>query len=154
MSPAGCEHGAVIGAVFLLVADHVKRHQLGMVFGAETGFYIERSPDTVRAPDIAYVRRERIPAGGPPVGFWPGAPDLAVDVVSPGDTVREIDEKVSDWLTAGCQAVWVVNPRWKTVAAYRAGGEIKTLTADQTLDGGSVLPGFQRRVSEFFAIGV
>jgi len=154
MSPAGSEHGAVIGAVFLLVADHVKRHQLGMVFGAETGFYIERSPDTVRAPDIAYVRRERIPAGGPPVGFWPGAPDLAVEVVSPEDTVREIDEKVSDWLTAGCQAVWVVNPRWKTVTAYRAGGEIKTLTADQTLDGGSVLPGFQRRVAEFFAIGV
>jgi Uma2 family endonuclease len=153
MSPAGSERGAVIGALFLLVAEHVKRHRLGMVFGAETGFLIEQDPDTVRAPDIAYVRRERIPAGGPPVGYWPGSPDLAVEVVSPSDIIREIDAKVADWLSAGCQAVWVVYPRSKTVTVYIAGGEIRMLAAEQILDGGSVLPGFTCPVSEIFAIG-
>jgi Uma2 family endonuclease len=153
MSPAGGEHGAVIGALFLLIADFVKRHGLGVVFGAETGFLIERNPDTVRAPDIAFVNRQRIPQDGIPRSYVPCAPDLAVEVVSPGDTVREVDAKVSDWLTAGCHAVWVVNPHWKTVTIYLVGGEIKTLTADQTLDGGSMLPGCQCPVSEIFAIG-
>lgn len=96
MSPAGGEHGAIIEALFLLVAEHVKRHRVGIVFGAETGFLIERNPDTVRAPDIAYIRRERIPAENPPIGFWPGAPDLAVKIVSPDDTIRKIDGKVAD----------------------------------------------------------
>jgi Uma2 family endonuclease len=151
VSPAGSQHGVVIATLFLLIADFVKREQLGLMFGAESGFLIHREPDTVRAPDIAFVRRERVPRDGPPQGFWSGAPDLAVEVVSPGDTVREIDEKVADWLQAGSQAVWVVSPRWKTVTVYRAGGAIDTLTANQTLDGGTILPDFHCTVAEIFA---
>ncbi len=115
MSPAGGEHGAVIGTLFLLLGNFVRQNGLGVVFGAETGFLIERAPDTVRAPDIAFVSRKRIPPDGIPRSYVPGAPDLAVEVVSPGDTVREVDDKVADWLNAGSEAVWVVNPRWKTV---------------------------------------
>jgi Uma2 family endonuclease len=106
----------------------------------------------VRAPDIAFVTRQRIPSDGIPRGYFPIAPDLAVEIVSPGDTVREVDDKVADWLAAGCCAVWVVNPRWKTVTIYLTGGKITMLTAEQTLDGGSVLPDFQCPVSEIFAI--
>jgi len=151
-SPAGSEHGAVIGALFLVVAEFVKRQQLGLVFGAETGFLIQRDPDTVRAPDIAFVRKARIPGSGIPVGFWPGAPDLAIEVVSPGDTVREVDEKVADWLVAGSLAVWVVNPRWKTVTVYAAGGTIETLTPAESLDGGTILPGLRCAVAEIFPV--
>ena len=152
MSPAGSEHGVVVGMLFLLVANFVKRLDLGLVFGAETGFLIHHDPDTVRAPDIAFVRHERVPAGGIPQGFWPNAPDLAVEVVSPGDTVREVDEKVTDWLEAGSLAVWVVNPRRKTVTVYLGAGEIEALGANQTLDGGKTLPGFRCTVSEVFPV--
>lgn len=150
ISPAGSQHGVVIGTLFLLIAEFVKRQKLGLMFGAESGFLIHRDPDTVRAPDIAFVRQDRVPSGGPPQSFWPGAPDLAVEVVSPGDTVREIDEKVTDWLQAGTQAVWVVSPRWKTVTVYLASGGIETLTAGETLEGGSILPGFRCSVAEIF----
>lgn len=150
MSPAGSEQGAVTFQLSTLIGNHVAKTRAGRAFGAETGFLIQRDPDTVRAPDIAFVRRERLPASGLPQGFWPGAPDLAVEVVSPGDTVREIDEKVSDWLAAGCLAVWVVSPRWKTVTVHSAGGAIGMLAADSFLEGDDVLPGFRCPVAEIF----
>jgi Uma2 family endonuclease len=92
MSPAGSEHGAVTLRLSTLLDQFVTDRGLGLAFGAETGFLIHRDPDTVRAPDLAFVGQERIPPESPPQGFWPGAPDLAVEVVSPGDVVREIDE--------------------------------------------------------------
>jgi Uma2 family endonuclease len=150
MSPAGSEHGVVIGTLFLLIAQFVKEKQLGLMFGAESGFLLHRDPDTVLAPDIAFVRRDRVPAGGPPKNFWPGAPDLAIEVTSPGDTPRELDEKVSDWLQAGCHAVWIVDPRGKTVTTYRSGGATKEFKAAENLDGGAILPGFRCSVAEVF----
>jgi Uma2 family endonuclease len=96
------------------------------------------------------VRQDRVPPGGPPRNFWPGAPDLAIEVASPGDTPREIDEKVANRLQAGCQAVWVVDPRRKTVTAHRSGRAIETFQAADTLDGGTVLPGFRCSVAELF----
>ena len=90
MTPAGFRHGAVIMNVAAPLGHHVKTHQLGVVCGAETGFVLARRPDTVLAPDVAFVRRERIAASGQPVTFWEGAPDLAVEVTSPGDTRPEM----------------------------------------------------------------
>ncbi len=153
MSPAGGEHGAIAGTLATIIGEFVRRHRLGVVFGAETGFLTERNPDTVRAPDVAFVRRERIPLEGLPTGYWPGAPDLAVEVLSPGDSVREIDEKTAEWLRAGAQAVWVVSPRWKTVTVYAADGSISTVAADVTLDGGALLPGFSCPVGDLFDCG-
>ena len=98
MSPSGSEHGVVTIQLSALIAQFVAATGAGLPFGAETGFLIERNPDTVRAPDFAFIRRERIPPGGLPKGYWPGAPDLAVEVVSPNDTAREVDDKGS---TAG-----------------------------------------------------
>lgn len=150
MPPAGSEHGAVIMNIGTPLDQFVKANGLGVVFGAETGFKIASEPDTVRAPDLAFVRRERIPEEGIPRGFWPGAPDLAVEVVSPGDTYTEVEEKVHDWLNAGTRMVLVLNPRTRTVAVYTSHTDVVRLTESDTLDGGEVLPGFTCRVAELF----
>ena len=106
MPLCGGEHGVIVVHLMLSLVSHVKTSRLGTIFAA-TGFKIASNPDTVRAPDIAFVSREHIPATGIPRGFWPGAPDLAIEVVSPGDTVYEVDEKVEEWLAAGARAVWI-----------------------------------------------
>jgi Uma2 family endonuclease len=150
MPPAGGEHGAVIMHLGGPLYQFVKGHDLGVVFGAETGFKIASDPDTVRAPDLAFVRRERIPEGGIPKEFWPGAPDLAVEVVSPGDTYTEVEEKVNDWLGAGTRLVLVLNPRTRTVTVHTSLTDVMRLTESDVLDGGEVLPGFTCRVAELF----
>lgn len=151
MPPAGSEHGAVAVNITILIAQFVKAHGLGVVFGAKTGFKIASEPDTVRAPDLAFIRRERIPAEGIPRGYWPGAPDLAVEVISPGDTYTEVEEKVSDWLSADTRMVLVLNPRTRTVTVYTSQTHIMRLTEADTLTGGEVLPGFSCQVADLFA---
>lgn len=150
MTPAGAGHGAVVVNLTGPLSQHVRARNMGVVFGAETGFIIGRNPDTVRAPDIAFVRRERIPESGLPQGYWPGAPDLAVEVVSPGDTIYEVDEKVEAWLRAGALAVWVVNPKRRTVTVSRADGTTTLLSAGDELTGEDTVPGFRCRVSDIF----
>lgn len=150
MSPSGSEHGAIIVNVTVLLGQHVKSNDLGVCFGAETGFKIGSDPDTVRAPDAAFIRRERIPGSGIPKKFWPGAPDLAVEVLSPGDTRAEVDEKVEDWLQAGARAVWVINPKRRSVSVYRPTADVTRLAEGDELDGGEVVPGFRCKVSEIF----
>lgn len=150
MAPAGFEHGVVIAKLTWRFAQHVETNNLGVVRGAETGFKIATNPDTVRAPDIAFVRRERIPENGITKKFWPGAPDLAVEVVSPGDTIEEVDEKVEDWLKAGALAVWIVSPKGRSVTVYRSLTDIKTLSRNDVLEGQEVVPGFSCKVAEIF----
>lgn len=150
MSPAGFNHGAVIMNVALPVGNFVKPRKLGVVVAAETGFVIARDPDTVRAADMGFVKQERIPSSGPPIKFWPGAPDLALEVISPWDTVYEVDEKVHEWLEAGTLLVWVVNPKQRTVAVHRPGVSVTILTERDILDGGDVLPGFRLPVADIF----
>ena len=150
MPPAGSEHGAVVMNLGSPLHSFVRSHDLGVVFGAETGFKIASDPDTVRAPDLAFVRRERIPEGGVPRGFWPGAPDLAVEVISPGDTYTEVEEKVHDWLNAGTRMVSVLDPRTRTVTIYTSPTTVVRLTESDTLTGGEVLPGFTCQVSGLF----
>jgi Uma2 family endonuclease len=151
MSPAGFEHGAVAMNLAIILGQHVKANRLGVVCAAETGFKIATAPDTVLAPDVSFVRQERIPPTGLPKAYWPGAPDLAVEVVSPGDTAKEVAGKVEDWLAAGARAVWVVNPKRLTVIIHRPQIEAVTLGLDDELDGQDVVPGFRCRVSEIFA---
>jgi Uma2 family endonuclease len=112
---------------------------------------ISRDPDTVRAPDFAFIHKDRLPAVDPEEAFWPGAPDLAVEVLSPADTVAEVDDKVKAWLTAGALMVWVVNPKWESVTVYRSATNITTLTKNDQLEGQDVVPGFACRVEDIFA---
>jgi Uma2 family endonuclease len=150
MSPSGFEHSVIIAEITRVLGNHVAELCLGRVTGAEAGFFITRDPDTVRAPDVAIVRAERIPAIMPR-GFFEGAPDLAVEVVLPNDRHSEVSAKVHEWLSAGCRLVWVVDPEARTVTQYRSRTEIAILTAAETLTGGDVVPGFSIAVSAIFA---
>jgi Uma2 family endonuclease len=150
MSPSGWEHGVIVVNVTVLLAPYVKANKLGVCSGAETGFKIASDPDTVRAPDLAFVSQDRIPEGGVPKKFWPGAPDLAVEVLSPGDTRAEVDEKVKDWLQAGARAVWVINPKRRSVSVYSPATDVTRLSEGDELEGGEVVPGFRCKVSEIF----
>lgn len=149
MAPAGSLHGNVAIRVTLPLAQYVNANELGIVFAAETGFKLAANPDTVRAPDVAFVSRERIEQIGMPEGYWPGAPDLAVEVVSPGDTYTEIQEKVLDWLAAGTRMVIAVNPRKRTVSVHR-GATATVLTEKDVLSGEDVVPGWTVPVKDLF----
>lgn len=113
MSTAGSEHGWISMRIAARLSTYVEERQLGCVFNADTGFIIHRNPDSVRAPDVAFVRQQRIPAQLPK-GFFDGPPDLAVEVISPNDSTAEVQEKTEDWLNAGCSEVWLINPKTKT----------------------------------------
>src|SRR5438477_10595378 len=139
--PAGGRHGRVTTALTRHIGNHVHAHALGAVYAAETGFTLARRPDTVRAPDIAFVRRERLP-DPEPSGFPDLAPDLVVEVVSPGDRAGEILAIVADWLSAGTRLVWVIDPARRVARVYRTDGTERILSVDESLDGEDVVPGF------------
>jgi len=142
MEPPGAEHGAVALRIGRMLGNHVEEHGLGETFGAETGFQLARDPDTVRAPDAAFVRRERIEATGLPRGYWPGPPDVAVEVVSPNDRRPKVRAKALDWLDAGTRAVVVLDPPQRTATVYRGCDDVRELSGDNALDLDDVVPGF------------
>ena len=150
MAPAGHEHGRVAVRFTWRLAQYVETNQLGVVYAAETGFRLSTDPDTVRAPDIAFVSRERLEAVKNTSGFFPGAPDLAVEVVSPGDTYTEVEEKAMDWLAAGARMVLALNSRKRTVTVFRSLNDIVILGDDAILDLDDVVPGFKIAVKDIF----
>ncbi|MBM4035594.1 MAG: Uma2 family endonuclease [Planctomycetes bacterium] len=150
MSPAGMLHGLVAGELVGLLRQHVSLNKLGATFTAEPSFRLARDPDTVRVPDVAFIRADRLRGWDRGDACWSGAPDLAVEVVSPGDTHREVAEKVGAWLDAGAAIVWVVNPASRSVTVHRSATDITTLTEKDELNGQDVVPGFRCRVSEIF----
>lgn len=150
MSPSGGEDAIIIGRLTMRLGQHVEANNLGLYFGAECGFKLSSDPDTVRAPDLAFVSHGNIPATGIAKSFWPGAPDLAVEVLSPGDTYSEVNEKVENWLEAGTRAVWIVDPRRRSVSVYRSMTDVTHLSEGDEVDGGEVVPGFRCKVSEIF----
>ena len=138
--PPGGRHGAVAAELCREIGNHVHAHQLGTVY-AETGLTLARNPDTVRGPDVAFVRKDR--AEHPVrLGFPEFAPDLVVEVLSPGDRPGEVLGKVGDWLEAGARLVWVIDPERQIARVYRQDGSESSITADGQLDGEDVLPGF------------
>ena len=143
--PTGATHGNV-----RLLDEYVEAHDLGIVCGAETGFILQRTPDVVRAPDVAFVAKDRIPATGVPETYWPFAPDLAVEVVSPSDRVDDLQAKVGEYFTAGTRLVWVIHPRSRTVFVYRSPHDVRALGETDELSSADVLPGFSCRVSRCF----
>ncbi|MDT4898998.1 MAG: hypothetical protein QOH25_4075 [Acidobacteriota bacterium] len=152
MSPTGGKHGILTARITLALAQYVEANGLGETLGAETGFILATNPDTVRAPDAAFVSRERIPPGDFPEKFWPGAPDLAVEVISPSDTLYEVEEKIEEYLEAGVKLIWIINPKKRTITIYQSNIEPQTLTEADTLDGREVVPGFQYSLARLFAM--
>lgn len=150
MAPAGNVHGRIAVNVTISLGQYVRENDLGTVYAAETGFKISNDPDTVRAPDVAFVSRDRVEEVGEVEGFWPGAPDLAVEVVSPSDLYTEVEEKVFSWLEAGSRMVVVVDPRNRTVSVRRRRDGVQILTEHDTLDGGDVVSGWELPVADVF----
>jgi Uma2 family endonuclease len=149
MAPAGYEHGTLAALFTGLLVAHVRAHKLGTVTAAETGFKLSSDPDTVRAPDVAFISQKRLDEVGPVQGYWPGAPDLAVEVISPNDLYTEVNDKVAEWLAAGSGMVVVINPRRQQVLVH-VPGDVNVLEGDDTLDGGEVVPGWQLPIGELF----
>lgn len=149
MSHAGWWHGAVAARIGARLDAHVEAHRLGMTFAAETGFWLERAPDTVRCPDVAFVAASRVPSA-PSRGYLEGPPDLAVEVTSPNDTYAEVHEKALFWIACGAHLVWVVEPIARLVTVYLPDRSQHTLRGDDLLTGDDVLPGFAVRVAELF----
>ena len=152
--PAGFWHGDVAARVLVAISNYLEadRSSLaldaprGCVVAAETGFMLQRNPDTVRAPDVAYIRADRLPPRAH-AGFADFAPDLVVEVLSPSDRPGELLAKVADWLTAGTSLVWVIDAERRRARVYRADGSDATLCAADDLDGEDVLPGFRASVA-------
>jgi len=146
--PPGAEHGRIAAGLLVAIANHVNAQGLGTVFASETGFVLSRDPDTVRAPDVAFVRAGRPPA--PRRGYYEGAPDLAVEVLSPDDRPAYVRDKVAEWLQAGARSVWVVDPETRTVTVHRRRRPPATLCERDTLSD-DVPPGLQLSVASVFA---
>ena len=145
--PAGYQHGEVAMSIAASIHAFVKPQKLGRVLAAETGFILERGPDTVRAPDVAFVSADREPN---PVlkGYAPFSPDLAVEVLSPDDRAGEVLAKVGDWLKGGTRLVWVVDPIRRLARVYRADGTQSSWGEEDQLDGEDVLPGYLCRLAD------
>lgn len=150
MAPPGGVHGGTALNIGYFLQAYNRQHQLGRVV-VETGFRLESQPDTVRGPDVAFVRQERVPPEGMPRGFFPGAPDLAVEVVSPSDSAAELEKKVHDYLRSGTQRVWVFYPDTQRVAVHRPDGTARWYTEEDTLEDPELLPGFSLTIREVFA---
>ena len=149
MSPSGHVHGKVAMRIGSRLAVFVNEHRLGETYGAETGCILSRDPDTVRAPDASFVAAARLSQMElPPTGYFPGAPDLAVEVTSPSDSYSEVEEKVATWLEAGCRVVVVLDPQRRAGKLYCGGGEELALAAADTLSVPELLPGWSVRLSD------
>jgi Uma2 family endonuclease len=138
---AGYAHGLVASKALVAIAAFANEHKLGHVLAAETGFTLHREPDTVRSPDVAFVSNARVPEVST-LGFPELAPDLVVEVLTPDDLASEMREKVREWLAAGTQLVWTIDPTRRSARIYRIDGTTRGLTPAGRLDGELVLPGF------------
>ena len=142
MPTAGARHGDVAAEIGAQLRTCVRAKQLDRVFAAETGFILRRDPDTVRAPDASFVARDRLPEEGLPAGYFDGAPDLAVEVLSPDDRARDVQGKATEWLRAETRLVWIIDPGTRSATVYRSPEEFQELTENDRLNGEQVIPGF------------
>lgn len=148
MAPAGGRHGACCAAVSSILHRYAKQRSTGHVVSNDTGVFTEKDPDTVLAPDLAYWSRARL--SEMPEGFVEIPPDLAVEVVSPGDSQSYVHRKVLHYLDHAVSLVWVVDPKTRTLTTYRSRHDVSILGEAEEIAGGDVLPGFSCRVREFF----
>ncbi len=149
MPPAGSEHGDVSGTIHVDLGWYVRNEQLGKVLSSDTGYRL--ADDHVLAPDVSFIANARIPESGLPVGYFPGAPDLAVEVVSPSEREVHAAQKVADYIAYGCKMVIVVHPGHRRVEVHTPARSTLNLGPGDTLDGGDAVPGWRVSVSDIFA---
>ncbi len=151
MTPAGGAHGVVAGVIFAALNAFVEERQLGMCFPDNTGFQLPGLGDTVRSPDVAFVRAEQLPAEGIGAGWMTVAPDLVVEILSPSETTAELEEKLRDYRTAGTRLIWIVDPLRRSVSIRNGQAPERVAIEGEAVDAGDVLPGFTMSVERIFA---
>lgn len=149
--PTGHEHGAIVANLVILLGTFIKPGKLGSLTASDSGVWLEHDPDTVREPDIAYFSAQKIPLDERVTGYAEVVPDLVVEVASPGDSRREINDKALMWLSYGVKLVWVVHPDTRTVDVHRPQADVSTLTHSDALDGYDALPGFTCQAADIFS---
>ncbi len=152
--PAGQRHGKIVAKLVAALVNFVDVEGVGTVVAADSGVWLEREPDTVREPDIAFTSVDRLPLGEDIPGYAEVVPDLVVEVASPSDSRREVNDKAHMWLSHSVRLVWVVHPETRTVDIHRSDAAVSTLAEDDALDGLDVLPGFACDVSAIFGLRV
>jgi Uma2 family endonuclease len=150
MSPTGAEHSMIMVSLAMWLGVYVKENDLGAVCVGDVGVVVSENPDTVIAPDLAFISKEKIPAGGAPKGYWRQTPDLVAEIISPSEVLRESREKAERWLAEGARMVWLVNPRERNVTVYRPSIAPLVLTEADALDGLDVVPSFRCAVAKIF----
>jgi Uma2 family endonuclease len=145
------KHGFLANEIAFHISRYARQKQIGRVFVGDAGVYVERDPDTIRGPDVGFVRTERLPPMAAQDEYFETAPDLCVEVVSPTDRWSEVEEKVDMFLAAGAGLVWVVDPQTRKAHVYRKGREVKVVDAKGSLEGEDVLPGFALPLAEVFS---
>ena len=150
MSP-GLPHGRIGARLLVALGNFVWDYGLGDVFAAETGFQLTFDPDTVLAPDVSFVSKERMEQLGQTERYFPGAPDLVVEVLSPSDRPSKVNKKTLRWLGYGAKQVWIVDPKKKTVTIYRSPADATTFCGSDELEAQDLLPGFRLSLDNIFS---
>jgi Uma2 family endonuclease len=150
MAPNGFEHDVIRGLVSQPFLNYVSSRKLGYVLPGDTGYFLRRNPDRLRAPDMSIVLHDRLPSGPLPKSFSTIMPDLVVEVVSPGDAASEVEAKTLEWLAAGVRLVINVYPETRSVMAYRSPTDVRRYTDAEILDAAPVLPDFTYPVAQLF----
>lgn len=148
VSPAGMRHSEVACKILYLIQNFLEQHPIGKAYTADVGIVLPN--ENVRSPDVTYVRLEKLPNGESPETFGHVVPDLAVEVLSPGDSARRIGQKIGEYFECGVPLVWLVDPRRKTVTVYRSLSQTEQLSSADTITAEPILPGFSAPVSKFF----
>ena len=146
----GLEHGHLAAELAFSLNTFVKTNLLGQVYPAGTGFKLTSSPDTVLAPNAAFVSAERVREVTSKTGFFPGPPDLAAEIISPNDRYSEVEEKVELWLRYGVRMVITLNPQTRTATVYRGLEDIRMILGDGRLEGGEVVPSWALLLKRLF----
>lgn len=150
LPPSSWLSSVVATALGILAGGFVREHRLGLCGGEQGGIRLAWNPDTVRAPDFSFVRRERLPDGGIRPGYFDGAPDLVAEVLSPSDRYADVARKVQEYLDAGVRMIWVIDPDARSAVIYRPGHPPRIIGSDGALDGEEILPGFRLPLSELW----
>ena len=147
---AGGEHGEIVINLGTELRNFVRPRRLGRLAGSDSGVLLERGPDTVREPDIVFYSAEKIPPSVRVTRYYEEVPDLVVEVASPSDSLREVNDKARMWISYGTRLVWVLHPNTRSVDVHPLDGDVTTVSGADTLNGGEVLPGFECSLSDIF----
>lgn len=153
MTPPGFPHGRIQARLLTPLGQFVWDHDLGEVFG-EVGVKLTSNPDTVLAADVTFISKQRLEEAGEIAGYWPGPPDLAVEVLSPGDRPFKVKTRISQWFGYGVKQLWVVNPKNCTVMVYRSPTDATTFSGSDYLEAQDILPGFRLSLDRIFSTSI